>query len=65
LPVEFAFAIEDDREQAYAFHSIGVPSILLSCPWNVVGPLSPLDRLPDWGAIVKHLLNRHGRTPRV
>jgi uncharacterized HAD superfamily protein len=65
LPVEFALAIEDDREQAYAFQSIGVPSILLSCPWNVVGPHSPLVRLPDWEAIVKHLLNQHVRTPTV
>ncbi len=65
LPVEFTFAIEDDREQAYAFYSTGVPSIILSQPWNVVGPHSPLDRLPDWGAIVRRLLNRHGRTPTV
>lgn len=65
LPVEFAFAIEDDREQAYAFYFAGVPSIVLSWPWNVVGPHSPLVRLPDWEAIVKYLLNRHVRTPTV
>jgi hypothetical protein len=65
LPIEFAFAIEDDREQAYAFYFVGVPSIVLSWPWNVVGPHSPLIRLPDWGAIVKHLLNRQVRTPTV
>ncbi len=59
LPVEFTCAIEDDREQAYAFYSIGIPAILLSQPWNVVGPHSPLKRLPDWGTIEKHLLNRH------
>ena len=65
LAVEFTCAVEDDREQAYAFYSTGVPSIILSQPWNVVGPHSPLKRLPDWEAIVNHLLSRDARKRSV
>lgn len=57
LPVKFSYAIEDDREQAYAFCSIGVPAIVLSQPWNNVDRHSPIERLPDWKAIATRLLN--------
>lgn len=51
----FEYAIEDDREQAYAFVASGVPAIVLGRPWNHVGPSSPVARLPDWSAIVERL----------
>ena len=55
IPYEFAYAIEDDREQAYAFVASGVPAIVLGRPWNHVGPSSLVERLPDWSTIVSRL----------
>ena len=56
LPQDFDFAVEDDREQAYAFVASGVPALVLGRPWNHVGPSSPVERLPDWPTIVARLL---------
>ena len=56
IPHEFAYAVEDDREQAYAFVASGVPAIVIEKPWNHVGPNSTLERLPNWAAIVSRLL---------
>jgi len=53
----FAAAIEDDREQGYAFYSKGIPVFLLAHPWNVVGAYSPLNRVKDWGQVTSGLLN--------
>ncbi len=52
----FAAAIEDDREQAYALFSVGVPVYLLARPWNHIGRHSPLKRLGDWAAIAREIL---------
>ena len=59
IPGGFAYAVEDDREQAYAFVASGVPAIVLEKPWNHVGPNSTLERLPNWAAIVARLLAAH------
>lgn len=55
IPFAFDYAIEDDREQAYAFVARGVPAIILGRPWNHVGPSSLVERLPSWSAIVARL----------
>lgn len=54
---QFVAAIEDDREQAYAFYSQGVQGYLLAHPWNTVGPHSPLKRMRDWEQLTRELLN--------
>jgi uncharacterized HAD superfamily protein len=53
---KFIAAIEDDREQGYAFNSNGIPVFLLAHPWNVVGPHSPLKRVTDWKQLTHELL---------
>jgi len=53
----FVAAIEDDREQGYAFYSKGVHVFLLAHPWNVVGSHSPLRRVTDWELLTHELLN--------
>ena len=58
---EYDFPVEDDREQAYAFVASGVPAIMLGRPWNYVGPASPVERLPDWPAIVGRLRTAESR----
>ena len=67
IPYSFDFAVEDDREQAYAFVETGVPAIVLGRPWNLVGPSSPVERLPDWPSIAARLSDGgaagSGRTP--
>ena len=55
IPQTFDFAVEDDREQAYAFVTAGVPAIVLGRPWNHVSPSSPVERLADWSSIVARL----------
>lgn len=52
----FVAAIEDDREQAYAFYSKGVRGFLLAHPWNHIGPHSPLSRLANWGELAGEIL---------
>lgn len=54
---QFVAAIEDDREQGYAFHTKGVYVFLLAHPWNLVGPHSPLRRVTDWEQLTYELLN--------
>jgi len=54
---QFIAAIEDDREQGYAFYGKGVLVFLLAHPWNVVGPYSPLKRVEDWDRVTSELLN--------
>ena len=54
---QFVAAIEDDREQGYAFYSKGVIVFLLAHPWNMVGPFSPLKRVKDWDQLTSELLN--------
>lgn len=54
---QFVAAIEDDREQGYAFYSKGVVVFLLAHPWNVIGPYSPLNRVKDWDQVTSKLLN--------
>ena len=53
----FVAAIEDDREQGYAFNSKGIRVFLLAHPWNVVGPHSPLKRVTDWEQLTHELLS--------
>ncbi|MBA7648685.1 hypothetical protein ES703_56473 [subsurface metagenome] len=54
---QFVAAIEDDREQGYAFYSKGICVFLLAHPWNTVGPHSPLKRVTDWEELTHELLN--------
>jgi uncharacterized HAD superfamily protein len=62
---QFVAAIEDDREQGYAFYKKGIYVFLLAHPWNTVGPHSPLKRVTDWEKLTHELLslpfpdNRH------
>jgi len=53
----FVAAVEDDREQGYAFYGKGVQVFLLAHPWNTVGPYSPLRRVVDWGQLISELFN--------
>jgi len=53
----FVAAIEDDREQGYAFYSKSVYVFLLAHPWNTVSPHSPLKRVTDWEQLTHELLN--------
>lgn len=52
----FDVAIEDDREQAYAFARHRTKAVLLAHPWNEVPRRSRIKRLPDWPSLVKFLL---------
>ena len=54
---EFTAAIEDDREQAYAFQLSGVRTFLLAHPWNHIGPHSPLRRVAAWEDLTAEILN--------
>ena len=58
LPVAFTQAVDDDREQAYAFYSVGVHSVLISQTWNHMDWHSPFERLASWKAIATRLLER-------
>lgn len=51
----FLAAVEDDREQGYAFYSRGVQTFLLAHPWNLIGPHSPLMRINDWNGLADRL----------
>lgn len=62
---QFVAAIEDDREQGYAFYSKGIHVFLLAHPWNAVGPYSPLKRVTDWEELTRELLNMHVRGEKV
>jgi uncharacterized HAD superfamily protein len=53
---KFEFAVEDDREQAYAFALSGVKAMLFAHPWNVIGPESPLIRASTWHDIADLML---------
>ena len=63
IPYLFDYAVEDDREQAYAFVASGVPALVLGRPWNHVSASSPVERLPDWSAIVMRLRTAAVRDP--
>ena len=69
LPVPFSSAVDDDREQAYAFYATGVHAIVISQPWNHLDRHSPLERLSGWKAIATRLLERRQErgpsTPRA
>lgn len=54
---QFFAAIEDDREQGYAFYSKSVYVFLLAHPWNTVSPHSLLKRVTDWEQLTHELLN--------
>ena len=51
----FVAAVDDDREQGYAFHASGVPVFLVAHPWNEIGRFSPLRRLASWQEIIKEI----------
>lgn len=53
----FVAAVEDDREQGYAFYSKGIAVFLLAHPWNTVGSHSPLRRVDNWEQLTRELLN--------
>ena len=52
----FIAAIEDDREQGYAFSAKGVPVFLLAHPWNEIGPFSQLKRVTTWQDLTDQIL---------
>lgn len=52
----FTAAVDDDREQGYAFHAKGVSVFLLAHPWNHIGPHSPLRRVANWDDLTKEIL---------
>jgi len=53
----FLAAVEDDREQAYAFYSKGIEVFLLAHPWNIIGPCSPLNRVAGWPELTRKILS--------
>jgi 5'(3')-deoxyribonucleotidase len=53
----FIAAVDDDREQAYAFASKGIRAFILAHPWNEVGKYSPLKRISDWKQLTVELLS--------
>ncbi len=53
----FMAAIDDDREQGYAFHACGISVFLSAHPWNRVGKYSPLIRCATWNEITARLLH--------
>lgn len=53
----FEIAVDDDREQAYAFFAKGVRTFLLAHPWNEIGPRSPLIRVMNWEELTSKLLS--------
>jgi uncharacterized HAD superfamily protein len=57
VSTDFASAIDDEREQGYAFHAKGVQSYLLAHPWNYIGPHSPLIRVENWQELTENLLH--------
>jgi uncharacterized HAD superfamily protein len=54
---QFVAAIEDDREQGYAFYDNNIRVFLIAHPWNTVNPYSPLRRVIGWGQLIDELLN--------
>lgn len=54
---EFAAAIDDDREQGYAFLAQGIRAFLVAHPWNRVGKYSSLIRCNTWAELVEQLLH--------
>ncbi len=58
LPIGFSYAVDDDREQAYAFYAIGVPAIVVSQPWNHLDRHSPIERLSGWKTIATRMIER-------
>lgn len=59
---KFDVVIEDDREQAYAFHCKGTSAFLLAHPWNVVGSHSPLQRIQGWEKLIEEILSVNVKT---
>ena len=54
---KFVAAIDDDREQGYAFSAQGVRAFLMAHPWNRVGEYSSLIRCNTWAELVEQLLH--------
>jgi uncharacterized HAD superfamily protein len=61
IPVGFDTAVDDDREQGYAFFAKGIRVLLLAHPWNEVGPHSPLGRVAGWDELTRELLREQAR----
>jgi uncharacterized HAD superfamily protein len=55
IPVVFAAAIDDDRDQAQLFYDSGVRAFLLAHPWNAVETGSPLIRVSGWPDLIAML----------
>lgn len=53
----FVAAIDDDREQGYAFNYRGVRTFILAHPWNHISPYSPLRRVANWEELTREILN--------
>lgn len=56
LPIKFQAAIDDDREQARIFASLGVRAFLLAQTWNVIDDSTPIVRMNSWAELVLALL---------
>lgn len=54
---DFDIAVDDDREQGYAFFAKGVRAFLLAHPWNEIRAYSPLRRVADWEELAGQLLS--------
>ena len=54
---DFHIAVDDDREQGYAFFAKGVRTFLLAHPWNEICPHSPLSRVANWEELTSQLLS--------
>jgi len=59
----FVAAVEDDREQAYAFLLRSVPAFLIAHPWNIVGKSSSIVRVNDWLELTSILLRESVACP--
>jgi uncharacterized HAD superfamily protein len=55
IPLAFAAAIDDDRDQAQLFYDAGVRAFLLAHPWNAVETGSPLIRVSGWPDLIAML----------
>lgn len=55
---DFMVAVDDDREQGYAFFAKGVRVLLMAHPWNEIGRHSPLTRVASWDEICRGILGQ-------
>src|SRR5262249_38659811 len=62
IPVPFAAAVDDDREQAALFARLGVRAFLLAHPWNALGNDDRVVRVSDWSELVLALTNAFSQT---